>query len=162
MGSVEKPDDATAVLSKFKSKRSSKPGATVTKLNDYRDRPLKVVTIPSTTPVRRKLANITKSWAPIPHHQGLELAKRIGVPALAVLLALQHAIHAAKSNRVKLTNDLLRRYGITRQAKNRGLRQLVAAEVISVEWNGQRAAPLVTHHWYTEDGNFKLYAIAPR
>jgi hypothetical protein len=118
------------------------------------DKWIEVETITAATPLRQKVAKITKTWAQIPHHRGLDLAKRIGIPALAVLLALEVAVHKAHCNRVKLTNDLLDQYGVTRQSKARGLRQIAAAGVISVEWDGQ-AAPTVTHHWYTEDGKLK-------
>jgi hypothetical protein len=100
-------------------------------------------------PARIKL---TGTWAKIPHDRGLELAKRVGSPVLAVLLALEHIIHDARSNRVKLTNGLLKQYGITRQSKTRGLRRLVAADVITVERGGGREAPIVTHRWYTKYG----------
>lgn len=66
------------------------------------------------------------TWAKIPHDRGLKLAKRIGNPALAVLLVLEHTIHAAHTNRVKLTNGLFERYGISPQSKTRGLHQLAA------------------------------------
>jgi hypothetical protein len=115
---------------------------------------IEVEVITPATPARRKVAKITKTWAPIPHHRGLELAKHAGDPVLAVLLALEIAIHDARSNRVKLTNDLLDPYGITRQSKARGLRQIAAAGIISVEWDGQEA-PTVTHHWYNEAGKLK-------
>jgi hypothetical protein len=118
-------------------------------------RRIEVETITPATPPRRKVAKLTKTWAQIPHHRGLDLAKRVGIPALAVLLALEVAIHEARCNRVKLTNNLLNQYGITSQSKIRGLRQLTTAGVISVMWDGQRAAPIVTHHWYTEDGKLK-------
>jgi hypothetical protein len=97
---------------------------------------------------------ITTTWAPIPHHRGIELAKRIQAPALAVLLLLEHLIHSAKSNRVKLTNDLFKQYGIARQSKRWGLTQLVDAGVITIEQAG-KAAPFVTHLWYTEDGELR-------
>jgi hypothetical protein len=94
------------------------------------------------------------TWAQIPHDRGLKLAKRLGNPVLAVLLALEQAVHDARSNCVKLTNELLGRYRISQQSKNRALRQLVAADVVTVEWHG-RAAPTVTHHWYTKGGELK-------
>lgn len=94
------------------------------------------------------------TWAKIPHDRGLELAKRTGNPVLAVLLTLEHAIYSAGSNQVKLTNGLLKQYGITQQSKNRGLRQLAAAGVIAVEWRG-KAAPIVTHRWYTKRGKLR-------
>lgn len=104
------------------------------------------------TSVKEKLA---KTWARIPHDRGLNLAKHSGNPALAVLLALDYAIYAAHSNRVKLTNGLLEQYRITPQSKMRGLRQLAAAGVITVEPHGQGEAPAVTHHWYNKHGRLK-------
>jgi hypothetical protein len=101
---------------------------------------------------------LERTYAKIPHDRGLKLAKRIGNPALAVLLALEHVIHDAHSNRVKLTNGLLERYGISPQSKARGLRQLAAEGTISVASDGRRGhggAPMVTHHWYTRRGELK-------
>lgn len=97
----------------------------------------------------------TKTWAQIPHDKGLKLAKQIGNPALAVLLVLEHVVHGARSNRVKLTNGLLERYGITPQSKTRGLRQLASGGVISIRKYGKGEAPVVTHHWYNNRGKFK-------
>ena len=98
---------------------------------------------------------IIKTWARIPHDKGLRLAKQIGNPVLAVLLVLEHVVHGAHSNRVKLTNGLLERYGITPQSKTRGLRQLAAAGVISIRKYGKGEAPVVTHYWYTQRGEFR-------
>ena len=78
---------------------------------------------------------------------------------LAVLLALEQRIHEAHANgihtnQVKLTNNLLKHYNFTRQAKIRGLRQLEAAGVITIKQRGQEA-PVVTHLWYTKTGRLK-------
>ena len=81
----------------------------------------------------KRAARQAVTWAQIPHKRGLELAKRIGIPALAVLLVLEQVIHATGSNRVKLTNGVFERYGISKQSKMRGLRQLAVAGVITVE-----------------------------
>jgi hypothetical protein len=98
--------------------------------------------------------SLTRTYTRIPHDGGLKLAKQAGNALLAVLLALDRAIYEAKGNPVKLTNDLLGRYGISAQSKTRGLRQLAAAGIIS--FGGQpREAPMVTHHWYTPRGKFK-------
>jgi hypothetical protein len=78
---------------------------------------IEVETVIPSTPVRRKVAKLTKSWAQIPHERGLKIAKQAGNPILAVLLALEAAIHEARSNRVKLTNDLLEQYEITPSPK---------------------------------------------
>jgi hypothetical protein len=122
---------------------------------------IKVETIMPSTPVRRKLAKITGTWAQIPHHRGFELAKKTGNSVLAVLLALEAAIHEAHSNQVEFTNGLLQFYGIERQAKIRGLRQLADAGVISIKWRG-RKAPIVTHHWYTTKGKLKAGRTGPK
>lgn len=114
----------------------------------------KVGGVPSQPKVWSREAKLVGTWAQIPHDRGLKLAKRVRDPVLAVLLALEHAIHTTHSNQVDLTNNLLGRYGITRQSKNRGLRQLAAAGVITVEWR-EKSAPAVTHHWYTKGGRLK-------
>jgi hypothetical protein len=103
---------------------------------------------------QRRRARLTTTWAQIPHHRGIELAKRIQAPALAVLLLLEHLIHGAKSNRVKLTNDLFKQYGIARQSKRWGLTQLADAGVITIEQAGKEA-PVVTHLWYTKGGELR-------
>jgi hypothetical protein len=101
------------------------------------------------------VAKLTDTWAQIPHHRGLQLAKQVGDPVLAVLLALEAAIHEARSNQVELTNRLLGTYRIGRQSKGLGLRQLAAAGIVSIEWRG-RKAPMVTHHWYTSRGALRF------
>ncbi len=112
--------------------------------------------ITPTTPVRRKVVKLTETWAQIPHERGLKLAKQTKCPVLAVLLALEAAVYKARSNRVKLTNDLFEQYGIRHQSKTRGLRQIAATGAISRERGGRKkASPTVTHHWYTEDGKLK-------
>jgi hypothetical protein len=114
-----------------------------------------IETITPATPVRRKVAKITKTWAKIPHERGFKLAKRACNPVLAVLLALEAVVHEESSNQVEFTNDLLKQYKIERQTKIRGLHQLADAGVISVEWRGLKA-PIVTHHWYTAKGELKF------
>jgi hypothetical protein len=126
----------------------------VKKVIIYRGRPTEVEVFTPTTPARRKVTKITETWAPIPHHRGLKLAEKTGNAMLAVLLALEAAIHEARSNQVELTNSLLKLYGITSQTKIRGLRRLAGAGDIAVEWRGLKA-PIVTHHWYTTEGKLK-------
>jgi hypothetical protein len=106
---------------------------------------------PGKPPKQRRRARLERTWAKIPHDRGLELAKRIGSPGFAVLLVLEHAVHWNKSNIVKLTNDLLGQFGISRQSKTRGLRQLEEAGVIEVVWRG-KASPIVKHLWYNTNG----------
>jgi hypothetical protein len=105
---------------------------------------------------RVKRLPITETWAQVPHHRGLQLAKHTGNAVLAVLLALEIVIHKAKSNRVKLSNSVLLQYGISHQSKWRGLRLLEQTGAISIEKEcSTRQAPVVTHHWYTAHGALK-------
>jgi hypothetical protein len=97
--------------------------------------------------VELQSAKRVRSWAKIPHDEGIELARRLRCPALAVLLALDRAIFTTKRNPTKLTNNLLRRYGVTRQAKARALGQLQDAGVVVVERRG-KGAPMVMHRWH--------------
>jgi hypothetical protein len=106
---------------------------------------------PETPPKRRRRARLEKTWAPVPHERGIELAKRVGEPAFAVFLVLQHVCFYEKSRRVKLTNDLLQQFGITSQSKTRGLRKLERAGVVHVEWRN-KASPMVTHLWFDDEG----------
>jgi hypothetical protein len=110
------------------------------------------------TPKRRKVDKLSKTWAQIPHERGLELAKQARNPVLAALLILEIAVHKARSNQVKLTNDLLSLYKISRRTKSRGLAHLAGAGVISIEPRG-RNEPIVTHHWYTPEGKLKAWAV---
>jgi len=90
----------------------------------------------------------------IPHHRGIELGKRAALPGLSVLLILEHLIHVAGSNRIKVSNDLFKRYGISRNAKLRWLGAFAKAGVLKVE-QSSKAAPVVTHLWYTKGGKLK-------
>jgi hypothetical protein len=120
------------------------------------DGPDVIASAPAPKRRRKRRRELDGTYAKIPHDRGLKLAKQAGSPVLAVLLALEHAVHEAHNNRVKLTNGLLKRYGISSQSKVRGLRQLTMAEVISVErGRGRYGAPTVTHHWYTRHGELK-------
>jgi hypothetical protein len=120
------------------------------------DGPDDIANAPDLKRQRKRRRELDGTYAKIPHDRGLKLAKQAGSPVLAVLLALEHAIHKTRNNRVRLTNGLLERYGISRQSKVRGLRQLTTAEVISVErGRGRYGAPAVTHHWYTRHGKLK-------
>ena len=123
---------------------------------------IKIETITPTAPQRRrKPVQDGETWAKIPHNRGLKLAKQTKNSVLAVLLALESAVYDARCNQVKLTNHQLNTYKISRQAKIKGLRQLIAAEVVSVEWNGLEA-PVVTHHWYTKQGKLRVRDDTPR
>jgi hypothetical protein len=88
-----------------------------------------------------------KSWCKISHRMGIALAKRLRMPAFAVLLAVDYAIYKSERNPTKLTNELLAEFEIPRESKRRGLRQLEAAGVVSVDRKG-REAPMVTSHWH--------------
>jgi hypothetical protein len=70
-------------------------------------------------------------------------AKRLGVTALLVGLALWHIRGLRKSNTFIVSNLMLRDWGIQADPKGRALRKLERAGLISVERQGKRS-PQVT------------------
>jgi hypothetical protein len=70
-------------------------------------------------------------------------AKRLGVTALLVGLALWHIKGLRKSNTFIVSNLMLRDWGIQADAKGRALRKLERAGLLAVERQGKRS-PQVT------------------
>jgi hypothetical protein len=70
-------------------------------------------------------------------------AKRLGVTALLVGLALWHIRGLRKSNTFIVSNLMLRDWGIQADAKSRSLRKLERSGLISVERQGKRS-PQIT------------------
>ena len=70
-------------------------------------------------------------------------AKRLGVTALLVGLALWHIKGLRKSNTFIVSNLMLRDWGIQPDAKSRALRKLEGAGLITIERQGKRS-PQVT------------------
>jgi hypothetical protein len=77
-----------------------------------------------------------------------------GNPAISVLLILEHLAHEARSNQVKVTNNLFKRYGIGSKTKMRVLRSFADARTIKLE-QSVKSAPEVTLLWLTKDGKLK-------
>jgi hypothetical protein len=72
---------------------------------------------------------------------------------IIILMVLSFLVHEAKSNRVILTNDLLKMHGVDRQMKRQALRILETIGVISIE-RSDRTAPIIIHNWYAVDGKW--------
>ena len=105
----------------------------------------------STAPASRR-ARATETFARIPHDRARalfhHLGRHAGGPAWLILIELDRLILKGRGrNPVKLTSDALRGSGLTRRQKERGLRLLEQAGVITVERKRGRC-PLVTHLWY--------------
>jgi hypothetical protein len=97
-------------------------------------------------PTRR--ARSLKTFARIPHDQGLELARKMGDAALAVLIELDRLILKTGENPVRLWSAPLRHAGIVGRVRHRALRKLEAAGAIKVEQRGAGLSPLIAHLWY--------------
>jgi hypothetical protein len=92
---------------------------------------------------------LTETFARIPHDRALALYRHIGGPAWLLLIELDRLILAGRGrNPVKLTNKRLASIGVTHHTRARALRQLEAAGVITVEYQGPGQSPLVRHLWF--------------
>jgi hypothetical protein len=90
----------------------------------------------------------TETFARIPHDKARKLFHHIGGPAWMLLVEIDRLILKGRGcNPVKLTSDALRGSGLTRWEKDRGLRLLERAGIVSVERRIGRC-PLVTLLWY--------------
>ena len=77
-----------------------------------------------------------------------KLFHHIGGPAWLLLVEIDRLIfEGGGRNPVKLTTDALQGSGLTRWEKERGLRLLEQARVITVQRKRGRC-PFVTHLWY--------------
>ena len=82
----------------------------------------------------------------LPYKQTLRTAGQLQNAQLAVLVELARLRFKLNQNPVPLQNTALQTAGITRWAKNRALRKLEEAGMVSVSWRGQKS-PLVTMRW---------------
>src|SRR5262249_47090282 len=97
----------------------------------------------------RHRQRIAETFARIPHDRGFALGRRnLSGAAWALLIVLDRLILEGRGrNPVKLTYRYRKAAGLSRYMTKRGLQQLEAASVISIERQpGQ--APLVTHLWF--------------
>ena len=85
-------------------------------------------------------------FARIPYKRGLALYGISGA-AWTLLVALDQQIFKTHKNPVSLPNQVLKAIGMGRSTKQRALRRLEDAGVITVEQDGHKAT-IVTHHWF--------------
>jgi DNA-binding transcriptional ArsR family regulator len=96
---------------------------------------------------KRKGRPRTKEYfARIPHKRGLALYGISGA-AWAVLIELDQQIFITHKNPVRLANKNLGAVGMSRSTKQRALRQLQEAGIVTIEQEGHGAA-IVMHHWF--------------
>jgi hypothetical protein len=90
----------------------------------------------------------TETFARIPHNRARALYRHIGGPAWILLIELDWLIlKGGGRNPVRLTSAVRETLGLTKWAQYRGLKQLEAAGVITVERRSGRCL-LVTLCWY--------------
>jgi hypothetical protein len=91
-----------------------------------------------------------ETFARIPHEKAFQLCRRqISWAAWALLIELDRIIlKGGGRNPVKLWSPRLRALGIRGERRQRALRQLEAAGVISVRRRRHGPSPLVAHHWF--------------
>jgi hypothetical protein len=100
-------------------------------------------------PKRRSRAK-TK-FVTLPYEQTLAAAGQAKCAPLAVLVELAHQVFKNHRTKVTLSNSVLRSVGVSQWAKNRALRQLEAAGMVAVDWEGGKA-PRVTILWEAKFG----------
>jgi hypothetical protein len=93
-------------------------------------------------PVRR-----TGRFVQLPYERTMTAAGRIKCIPLAVLTELSFRLFKANQETVPLANKALRAVGVSRWAKDRALRELEAAGLVSVIRRGHGRSPLVTLLW---------------
>ena len=104
-------------------------------------------------PTAQRRQPLKETFARIPHDRAHTLARYgIGGPAWAILIELDRLILKGRGrNPVRLTNHRLKAAGIIGHVKSRALRQLEAAQVISVlSRGGGGHSPLVLHRWFPQ------------
>lgn len=102
---------------------------------------------PKPQPARPARAPRTGRFIQLPYERTLAAAGQIKAAPLAVLIELTWRRFKSHQNPVTLANKALRAVGISHEAKNRALRQLEAAGLITITWRGRGRSPLVTLLW---------------
>jgi DNA-binding transcriptional ArsR family regulator len=99
-------------------------------------------------PARRvRSARLHGRFVQLPYERTLAAAGLVKSAPLAVLVELAYRMFKTRQNPVKLSNKTLRVVGISHDAKTRALRQLEAAGLVAVSWEGRGKSPLVMILW---------------
>jgi hypothetical protein len=103
---------------------------------------------PSSAKAPARRAATCEKFARIPYARARRLFRHIGGPAWLLLLELDRlTLGPGGRNPVKLTTETLQGSGLSSKQKERGLRLLELAGVVTIERKGGRC-PLVTFLWY--------------
>jgi DNA-binding transcriptional ArsR family regulator len=81
------------------------------------------------------------------------LGRSLELPGLVLISELDRLVFTSRKNPVRLTNTVLRRFGLSKQSKGWWLRRLQRVGAIEVSFQGNRA-PLVT--WNNPDRRSSL------
>jgi hypothetical protein len=94
-------------------------------------------------PPARKTRDKADDFAQVPLKWAAKVAKAMNSPSAMLLVLLAYLAWKTKSPTFVLSNDHLKRYGVSREVKYRVLAQLEKAGIIQVVRPGRRA-PLIT------------------
>jgi hypothetical protein len=111
----------------------------------------KEITIEMPDPVVKKKAKRTKPFAQVELDLAAKMAEAIGTPRAFILVMLWHLAWQAKGQPFPFTNEILRKYGVSRDVKRKVLVALEAAGLIKIERHGIQS-PIVTIINYTVVG----------
>jgi hypothetical protein len=95
------------------------------------------------TAALRRQQKKEEAFVLMPLARAAEVTKCMQAKGVMVWIALLYLAWKNKNQTVKLSNEILKRYGVSRHVKYRALAALEAARIIAVEWQNGRT-PLVT------------------
>jgi hypothetical protein len=92
---------------------------------------------------KKRKAKREEAFALVPLARAAEITKCMRAKGTMVWIVLVYLAWKNKSPTVQLSNEAVRRYGVSRHAKYRALITLEAAGIVSVKWR-HKQAPMVT------------------
>jgi hypothetical protein len=97
--------------------------------------------VPTAAP--RQQQKKEEAFVLMPLARAAEVTECMKAKGVMVWIALRYLAWRNKNQTVKLSNEIMKRYGVSRHVKYRALVALEAAGIITVEWQNGRT-PLVT------------------
>jgi hypothetical protein len=99
--------------------------------------------VPLISSAKRRKARQEDAFVLVPLARAAEVTKSMKAKGVMVWIVLLYLAWKNNNQTVKLSNEVIKHYGVSRHTKYRALATLEAAGIIAVEWQNGRA-PLVT------------------
>lgn len=99
--------------------------------------------VPLTPSAKRRKARQEEAFVLVPLTRAAEVVKCMREKGVMVWIVLMYLAWKDKSPTVQLSNEIMKRYGISRHTKYRALATLEAAGIVTIEWQNKQA-PMVT------------------